>query len=70
MPRNTRHILPLFASLPTAAALLDMSRTEFARLVDQGSLPGPKNIGGLNRWDTEDLRKIASGAFVDEDFET
>jgi hypothetical protein len=34
-----------------AAAYLDMSRTKFLELVDQGRLPQPKIIDGVRVWD-------------------
>jgi hypothetical protein len=34
-----------------AAAYLDMSRTKFLELVDQGRLPQPKIIDGIRVWD-------------------
>lgn len=51
-------ITPIFASERTAAKLLDMDVREFQRLVAEGALPGP---GPLNRWDVEELRRIARG---------
>lgn len=68
MGRHLRQ-MPIYASLRTAAALLDMPPAEFARLVDRGSLPGPVRIAGHERWDTEHLRKIATGEAIDPDFE-
>jgi len=49
---------PIFASERTAAKLLDMSVAEFQRLVSEGALPG---AGPLDRWDVEELRRIARG---------
>ena len=43
--------LPLFAGHRKAAALLDLKPAEFLRLVENGVLPKPKNIGGHKRWD-------------------
>lgn len=51
----------LFANDRNAAALLDMKRTEFRGLVDEGVLPKPTNIGGFERWDVEQLQSIARG---------
>jgi hypothetical protein len=51
-------LTPIFASARTAARLLDMSVAEFQRLVAEGALPGP---GPLDRWDVEELRRIARG---------
>ena len=34
-----------------AAAYLDMSRSKFLELVEQGRLPGPKIIDGIRVWD-------------------
>ncbi|MGC9370299.1 MAG: hypothetical protein ACP5DX_12230 [Paracoccaceae bacterium] len=52
---------PLFADDKTAADLFCMKRAEFRRLVEAGHLPGPRNLGGLERWDVEELRRIACG---------
>lgn len=61
---------PFFASEKTAAALLDMKPAEFRNLVEAGSLPPPKLIGDLKRWDTGELKRIASGEKIEDDFET
>lgn len=49
---------PIFASLRTAAKLLDMTAAEFARLVEAGALPGPAKF---ERWDVDQLKKIMRG---------
>lgn len=56
---------PLFADDKTAAELFCMKRAEFRRLVADGHLPGPCDLGGLERWDVEQLRRIARGASVE-----
>lgn len=55
----------LFANECSAARLLDMKPTEFLRLVEGGHLPRPRDIGGLKRWDVQELRQIISGQAVD-----
>lgn len=62
--------VPLFAKEQTAARLLDMKPTEFRDLVAAGALPSPIAIEGYKRWRVADLEAIASGAVLDEDFET
>jgi hypothetical protein len=57
--------MPLFASERSAARLLDMKPAEFARLVESGLLPKPRDIGGLRRWDVRELTLIASGEAVE-----
>lgn len=52
---------PLFAGERTAALLFDMKYAEFTKLVDQGHLPRPREIGGFKRWDIEELRRIIRG---------
>ena len=52
---------PLFADERTAAALFCMKQKEFRALVDAGHLPRPKDLGGLERWDMEQLQAIARG---------
>ena len=53
--------LPLFANESTAARLLDMKPAEFRSLVEGGHLPRARDLGGLKRWDVEELRRIAKG---------
>ncbi len=59
---------PLFAGEKIAAALLDMRPGEFRALVEAGHLPRPRDLGGFERWDVEELRRIARGdaAFGDD----
>jgi hypothetical protein len=52
---------PLFADDSTAAALFCMKPAEFRRLVNFGYLPRPCNLGGHERWDVEELARIARG---------
>lgn len=52
---------PMFASASTAAKLLDMKPTEFLRLVEAGSLPGPVRH---ERWDVDQIRAIMRGDAV------
>jgi len=56
---------PMFASEKKAAQLLDMKTCEFRKLVDDGHLPPPRNLGGLQRWDMAEVHKIASGDAVE-----
>lgn len=56
---------PLFANERSAAAIFDMKPVEFRSLVEAGHLPGPKRIGEFERWDVEELRKIASGELAE-----
>lgn len=44
-----------------AAAMLDMTRTEFLDLVNKGALPRPRRIGHHERWPVEELQAILSG---------
>jgi hypothetical protein len=55
----------LFATDCSAAALLDMKPAEFRGLVDDGVLPKPTIIGRFERWDVEQLQRIARGEAVD-----
>ncbi len=54
-------LTPHFASEKSAARLLDMKTSEFVRLVADGHLPKPRDIGGHKRWDMLELRQIISG---------
>lgn len=54
---------PLYATLRTAAALLDMKPGEFEKLVRAGHLPKPLDIGeSFERWDVQQLQAIISGS--------
>lgn len=54
-------VAPILASERTAAKLLDMKPAEFLKLVQEGHLPKPRNIAGLERWDVDELRQIGRG---------
>ena len=43
---------------------MDMSTTEFIRLVEAGHLPKPRDIGGIKRWDVAELARIAKGEAI------
>lgn len=58
------HLTPMFAQEKTAAKLMDMSTTEFIRLVEAGHLPKPRDIGGIKRWDVAELARIAKGEAI------
>jgi len=59
-------LTPFFANEATAAALLDMKKAEFCRLVDLGHLPRGREIApGCVRWEAETLRKIGTGEAID-----
>lgn len=61
MPRPA----PLFADEKTAADLFCMKRGEFRQLVEAGLLPAPRDLGGFERWDVEQLKGIARGDGMD-----
>lgn len=56
-----KHLQPMFAAESTMAKLLDMNADQLCPLVEAGHLPRPRNLGGLKRWDVEELRRIARG---------
>lgn len=56
---------PLFVSKRSAAQLLDMRPAEFQALLEAGHIPKPRQIGRHERWDVEELRKIASGEMAE-----
>jgi len=58
---------PIYASERTAAALLDMTPTEFRSLVERGALPSPFDLHGFSRWRVADLEAIHSGEAMDTD---
>lgn len=64
---------PIAVKERTAAAMLDMTASEFRDLVSRGALPPAKPIGGTIRWCVAELEAILSGATKrpedDEDFE-
>lgn len=55
---------PILASADKAARLLDMTRGQFLELVAEGHLPRPRRIGQLERFDVEELRKVARGDMI------
>jgi hypothetical protein len=56
----------MLASEKTAAQLLDMKPADFRRLVERGRLPPPTLVGGeFERWDAQELYRIAKGDAVD-----
>lgn len=58
---------PIMVAERNAARKLDLSLTEFRRLVGEGLLPPGRQIApGVIRWDVETLRRIASGQAADE----
>lgn len=68
-----RHIPQIAVTEKTAAAMLDMSRQEFQKLVACSALPAPAKIPGEEpRWRVADLERIVSGDAAlpsDQDFE-
>ncbi len=63
-------MVPILASESTAAQLLDMTRSEFRSLVDNGHLPRGREIApGVVRWDAEALRKILRGDAIEDGIE-
>ena len=58
-------LMPIFAGERSAAKLLDLKPAEFSALVESGHLPKPRDIGGFERWDVLDLRRIISGEAID-----
>jgi len=57
----TRPLRPLFACERRAADMLSMKPAEFRALVEEGALPRPRDIGGLKRWDVEELSRVIRG---------
>jgi predicted DNA-binding transcriptional regulator AlpA len=41
--------------------MLSMKPAEFRALVEEGALPRPRDIGGLKRWDVEELSRVIRG---------
>lgn len=64
---------PIAVREKTAAAMLDMTASEFRALVSCGALPPARPIGGTIRWSVADLEAILIGARRkpedDEDFD-
>lgn len=61
-------LTPMFAGPKKAAALLDMTQTEFLDLVKRGALPRPVQIGGkIERWNMRQIEDILSGAAMKDD---
>ncbi|AWB48870.1 hypothetical protein HYN69_10485 [Gemmobacter aquarius] len=55
---------PIFATEKRAAQLLDMAPADLRRLVAAGHLPGPRNIGGLERFDVAELAAVIRGEMI------
>lgn len=56
---------PMFADDKTAAELFCMKTKDFRKLVEEGYLPGPRDLGGFERWDVDELQKIVRGESLD-----
>ena len=52
---------PIFASEASAARLLDMKPGELRALVLAGHLPAARDIGGYQRFDLDELRRVIRG---------
>ncbi len=52
-----------FLSRQSVAEFLDVSPATVNAWVDRGVLPPPLTIGGVKRWDIDDLIAAARGAF-------
>lgn len=59
------HPVPILVGEKMAARLFDMKLAQFRSLVSGGQLPPPKRIGDFERWDTDELRRIANGEAMD-----
>lgn len=57
---------PILADEKTAAKLLCLPPRAFRDLVAQGHLPPPRDLGGFERWDVDDLRRIARGEAMED----
>lgn len=53
-----------FATPERAAKLLDMKPCDLAAQVEAGNLPAPKRIGGMIRYDVDELRRVIRGDTV------
>lgn len=68
--RSAKRTEKLVVKENTAAAMFDMTTTEFRELVAQGALPGPVKIGNLKRWRVDLLHTVfdAEAARPEEEF--
>ena len=55
---------PILAAPATMARLLDMTPKQLAALVEAGALPAPRQIGGLERFDVDELRRVIRGEAI------
>ncbi|MBM1813443.1 helix-turn-helix transcriptional regulator [Pseudosulfitobacter pseudonitzschiae] len=62
---------PIAVRDTTAAKMLDLPATVFRKLVNEGALPPPCNLGGHVRWRVSDIQAILDGqaSRPDEEFE-
>jgi hypothetical protein len=54
-------VTPIFVRDVTAAKLLDMKPEVFKWLVEEGALPPPCRVAGVERWHVKELERIMSG---------
>lgn len=56
---------PIACGEKKAASMFDLSPKDFRALVDDGTFPKPKRLGGCERWDIAELKAIFRGEKVD-----
>ncbi len=64
-----KRINQLYAGASSAARMLDLSISEFLRLVELGFLPSPTWIEKHKRWAVSELSNIKTAASYEEAFE-
>jgi hypothetical protein len=57
-------IEPLFVSETTAARMLELKVSEFRALRAAGTLPPPRALCGIERYDVDELRRVIRGEDV------
>ena len=67
--RIVTEVQSLFVSESKAAKMLDLKKKEFTELVRKGVLPQPVQLDKYNRWRTEDLAAIMTGANFEQDID-
>lgn len=61
-------IAPIAVAERTAARMMDMTPSDFRRLVQAGALPPPVRLqGDFERWRVADLEAVLNGDAMNED---
>lgn len=54
----------MFVSEFTAARMLELTTSEFRAMRDAGTLPPPRSLCGIERYDVDEIRRVIRGEEV------